>query len=190
MSYRAWDLPKSVEGGDRTWEIRSDYRAILTIITAFEDPDLTPPEKQYTALRIFYPQFEKMPKALYKEAYDELMHFIDHGAEEKDKKPPHRVMDWEQDANILFPAVNKVAGTEVRALDYLHWWTFLGYFMEVHGGVFGTVLQLRQKKAKHKKLEKEEQEFWRANRDLCELKPKLSKEEEEEKARLKALLGG
>ena len=190
MSYCAWDLPKSVNVGGKAWDIRSDYRAILTIITAFEDPDLTPPEKQYTALRIFYPQFGKMPKTIYREAYNELMHFIDHGAEDKDKKPPHRVMDWEQDANILFPAINKVAGTEVRALDYLHWWTFMGYFMEVRGGVFGTVLQLRQKKAKHKKLEKEEQEFWRSNRDICELKPKLSKEEEKEKARLKALLDG
>ena len=189
MIYSAWDLPKSVEVGGEEWEIRSDFRAILTIIAAFGDPDLTPAEKQYTALRVFYPHFNDMPNTLYKDAYGELLSFIDHGSEAKDKKPTQRVMDWEQDAHILFPAINSVAGTEVRALDYLHWWTFVGFFMEIHGGVYSTVLQLRQKKARHKKLEKNEQEFWNANRDICVLKPKLSREEIEEKARLKAILG-
>ena len=191
MSYRAWDLPKEIVFAGQSWDIRTDFRDILTILSAFDDPDLTKAEKQYTALKIFYSDFDNMPKDLYPEAYQHCMSFIDHGAEKKDQKKANpRVMDWEQDANILFPAVNKVAGKEVRELPYLHWWTFLGYFMEIQGGIFGTVLQLRQKKAKRKKLEKEEQEFWRNNRDICEIRSRLSAEEEEEKARLKALLGG
>ena len=65
----------------------------------------------------------------------------------------------------------------------------MGYFMEIREGVFSQVLSLRQKKQKHKKLEKWEQEFWGSNKDLCVLKPRLSKEEKEERDRLNALLG-
>ena len=191
MNYRAWYLPKKIEFGGRSWDIRSDFRDVLTILTAFDDPELKEGEKLYTALKIFYKDFDDIPKSLYEEAYKQFMVFVDHGAEKKDQgKRSPRMMDWEQDAGILFPAVNKVAGKEVRELEYLHWWTFTGYFMEIRGGVYGTVMQLRQKKAKHKKLEKDEQEFWRTNREICEIKPRLSAEEEEEKARLKALLDG
>jgi hypothetical protein len=51
------------------------------------------------------------------------------------------------------------------------------------------VLNLRQKKAKGKPLEKHEKEFWNANKKLCVLQAKLTEEEKEEKARLLALLG-
>jgi hypothetical protein len=62
--------------------------------------------------------------------------------------------------------------------------------MEIRNSVYATVLNLRQKKAKGKKLEKHEKEFWNANKKLCVLQTKLTKEEKEEKARLLAMLGG
>jgi hypothetical protein len=99
-------------------------------------------------------------------------------------------MDWEQDESILFPAINKIAGFETRSVEYLHWWTFMGYFMEIStDGVFGSVLRLRQKKKNRKTpLDKTEKEFWNANRELCEIKPKLSEEEKAAKERLKNML--
>ena len=54
-------------------------------------------------------------------------------------------------------------GEYLRAEKYMHWWTFLGYFMEVEDGLFSQVLSIRQKKARHKKLEKwedKEGEVW------------------------------
>ena len=39
--------------------------------------------------------------------------------------------------------------------------------MEVDDGVWRTVLTIRQKKAKHKKLEKWEEEFFKANKSIC-----------------------
>ena len=98
-------------------------------------------------------------------------------------------MDWEQDEAILFPAINKVAGFEVRTAKHLHWWTFMGYYMEISDGVFSSVLNLRMKKAKGKKLEKAEREYWSANKDICNLRPKLTAAEQAEKDRLNALLG-
>lgn len=106
-----------------------------------------------------------------------------------EQKPPPRVMDWEQDESIMFPAVNKVAGFEVRSARYVHWWTFMGYYMEISDGVFAQVLNLRLKRAKGKKLEKWEREYWISNRAICALRTKLSEEEQAEKDRIDALLG-
>jgi hypothetical protein len=99
-------------------------------------------------------------------------------------------MDWTQDAPLIFPAVNRVAGFEVRSVDYMHWWTFMGLFMEIHDSVYSTVLSLRGKKARGKKLEKDEREFWQHNRGICELKPRYTQEEIAEKERLKQIIGG
>ena len=98
-------------------------------------------------------------------------------------------MDWEQDERIMFPAINKAAGFEVRQAKYVHWRTFIGYYMEIPEGIFSHVLSIRLKKAKGKKLEKYEKEFWNANKDICVLKTKLTEEEQVEKDRINALLG-
>ena len=49
-------------------------------------------------------------------------------------------------------------------------------------------MSLRQKKAKGKKLEKWEQEFWRNNKRLCVLERKQSQADKELMAELNALL--
>lgn len=182
-----FDLPTSLEVAGKEYEIRTDYRDVLNIIQAFEDPDLEPEEKQYVCLYILYKDFETLPQDDYTEAYKKAIEFMDNGVEGEKHAP--KTMDWEQDATILFPAVNHVAGYEVRSVDYLHWWTFTGFFMEIKDSVYAQVLNLRQKKAKGKKLEKWEQEFWRSNKNMCVLKEKLTAEEQAEKDRLNAILG-
>ena len=51
------------------------------------------------------------------------------------------------------------------------------------------VLGIRQKRAKGKKLEKWEQEFYRNNKALCDLKKKYTAEEQEEIDYWNKLLG-
>ncbi len=182
------ELPKTLEVGGKEYAIRTDYRDVLNIITAFNDPELDDREKMFICLYVMYEDFDEIPKECYTDAYMRAIWFIDCGEEPKEGRSP-RLMDWEQDERILFPAINSVAGCETRSAQYIHWWTFMGYFMEIHEGVFSQVLSLRQKKSKGKKLEKWEQEFWRSNKDLCVIKPRLSKEEKEERDRLNALLG-
>ncbi|MFR6373307.1 MAG: hypothetical protein ACLUOB_05615 [Subdoligranulum sp.] len=77
----------------------------------------------------------------------------------------------------------------VRALPYLHWWTFIAYFMNIGSGPLATVVGIRHKLAKGQKLEKWEQQFYRENKEIVDLRPQLTKEEEAEKQRLLALLG-
>ena len=63
----------------------------------------------------------------------------------------------------------------------------MGYFMEISDGVFSQVLSLRLKKAKGKKLEKHEREFWTANRSICVLQKKISNEQKAEIEHLKEM---
>lgn len=183
------ELPESLIVGGRKRAIRTDFRDILTIIQAFNDPELDTTEKVLVCLVILYKDFDGIKPDDYEEAYKQAIWFMDLG-EEPDEKQNPRLMDWEQDEKILFPAINAVAGFETRSRKKIHWWTFMGYFMEIHEGTFSQVLSLRQKKAKGKKLEKWEREFWDNNKRMCKLRPKLTREEEETKARLRAMLDG
>ena len=180
-----FELPTALEVGGRSWAIRTDYREVLTILAAFEDPELEAGDRAYVCLHNLYEDFVDMPRKLYQAAYDAAVAFIDRGG---DGKPGPRTMDWIQDAPLIFPAVNRAAGFEVRAVDYLHWWTFLGYFMEIRDSTYATVLSLRQKKARGKRLEKHEREFWQQNAGICRLRSRLTEAEAAEKERLEAIL--
>jgi len=63
-----------------------------------------------------------------------------------------------------------VAGCEVRALPYLHWWTFLGYFNEMGECLFSQIVSIRKKLKSGKKLDKQDREWYRKNRDLVDFK--------------------
>jgi hypothetical protein len=53
--------------------------------------------------------------------------------------------------------------------------------MGVGDGVLASVINVRQKKAKHKKLETWEQEFYNANKEMIDLKAPETEEERKEK---------
>ena len=134
-----------------------------------------------------------MPQKDYKAACLAAREFIDMGLGGDDKQKKPRAMDWEQDAQLIIPAVNKVLGKEVRALDYMHWWTFLSSYMEIGDCTFSHILNIRTKKIKGKPLEKWEKEFERKNSDIVTLKRRLSSEElaeeQEENKILEELFG-
>lgn len=174
-------LPVHLVVGGAIYPIESDFRNVLTFLSACGDPDLSASEKlEILMKRLYRDGFEHIPQEHMEEAIMQAKWFVDCGQEDDDKKPARKMMDWEQDEPILFPAINKAAGVETRAAPYIHWWTFSGYFMEIGEGTFSTVLSIRQKKAKGKKLEKWEQEFYRNNRKLCDLKTKYTAEEQAE----------
>ncbi len=183
----AWKLPTSLEIGGVGYSIRSDFRATLDILMYFNDPEYEMDEKWEICLDILYEQYEEMPAEHKEEAAQKAMEFIDMGIKGDGRQKPH-TMDWEQDAPIIIPAVNKVLGSEVRAVPYMHWWTFLGAYMESGESLFSQILSIRQKKVKNKKLEKWEQEFYRENKAFVDLKKKYTEEEKELQEQLKALL--
>ena len=161
-------LPQTLRVCDKNYAIRSDFRNVLRIITAYNDKDLTPQEKVFVCLRRLFCDLDSLPKdeKTYTAAIKAASEFIE--CRLSNDKPSPKVVNWEKDEHLIFPAINKVAGMEVRATRYMHWWTFLGYFQGVdRDDLWGMVLMIRQKRAKGKKLEKYEKEFFTANRELC-----------------------
>ena len=164
-------LPTSLDVGGADYPIETDYRNILVFLAACSDPELSAAEKlEILMKRLYRDGFYQIPQEHMEEAILQAKWFVDCGQEEDDKKPAKKVMDWEQDEPILFPAINKVAGMETRAAPYIHWWTFSGYFMEIEEGAFSTVLGIRQKKAKGKKLEKVEHAIKSRTDDVVDFK--------------------
>ena len=127
----AWDFPTSLNVNGKDYAIRTDFRVILDVLTALTDPDLQTDDpkldawiKTKTILEIMYPDYETIPPEDYGEAVRQASDFIDMGIKDDTKKP--KTMDWEQDAPLIVPAVNKVLGKEIRAEKYVHWWTLDG----------------------------------------------------------------
>lgn len=173
----SWDLPLALTVGGRSYHIRTDFRAALDIMAAFNDPNLDNAGKMQVMVEILYEEIP--PEECLEEAIKQALWYLDCGKKEDGRKRP-QVMDWEQDAPIIFPAINKVAGREVREPgQYMHWWTFVGYFEEIEEGTFSQVLAIRQKRAKGKKLEQWEREFLNDNQALVNLKKKMSDEEQD-----------
>lgn len=183
-------LPKSLELGGVLYPIETDYRNVLVFLSACADPELSDEDKLLILMkRLYRDGFSRIPRDSIREAALKAKWFIDCGQEEEGRRPEKKMMDWEQDEAVLFPAINKVAGMEVRAAGYIHWWTFAGYFMEIEDGTFSTVLSIRQKKAGGKPLEKWERDFYMRNKSLCDIKARYTREEQEERDRLNKLLG-
>lgn len=183
-----WRLPETIELGGEEYDIRTDFRAILDILKAASDPELSDSEKTEVMIKILYWDYEEIPVELLDEAAQKGKEFIDRGITGEGKSKV-QLMDWEQDSPIIAPAVNKNIGKDIRSLEYVHWWTFLGAYMEIADGLFSQVLYIRQKKAKGKKLEKWEMEFYRNNKKLVDLKQTVKKRSAEEEAALNELFG-
>lgn len=186
MTYR---LPTSLEVGGESYEIRSDFRAVLDVLVALYDPELDQYGQAMVMLQIIYPRWKDIPPEHLQEAIDKACTFIDCGQKKEDARKP-RLIDWEQDAPIIIPAVNKVAHFDVRDREYLHWWTFFGFFMEIGESTFSSVVHIRQKRHNGEKLEKWESRFYQQNMKMCELERRRTKEEQDIIDYLNKWLGG
>ena len=161
-----YEIPVTIEIDGRIFPIRckGDYRMVLDCFSCLNDFDLTQDERIYGALIIFYEDFNDLSDfigldselivSLVKSMYDFM---------ECNENPMHsmpfKAIDWDKDSQMICSAVNKVAHTEVRSIEYLHWWTFMGYFSEVGDSVLSTVVGIRNKIKRGKKLEKYEKDF-------------------------------
>lgn len=197
-------LPETLTVGGVEYPIRTDYRNVLDVFEAFQNPDLSDVEKWEVAIYMMFECFSCYDDAFeaaeagflvegaengfpIDEAIKQISWFISAGQPEKEvlEQPTY---NWKQDEQMIFSAVNKVAGQETRELEYLYWWTFLGYFNEVGEGTFSFIVGIRHKLNNGKKLEKHEKEFLSHNKELVLMKKPLTKEEQEQEDAYKSLL--
>ena len=166
-----YSLPTTVTVKDREFHIRNrgDYRMVLDCFSALQDEELSEDYRVLASLLIFYNEFDSLEDIVFYEEYlpeltREMFRFINAG---KDASPGANaggaVIDWEGDSQMICAAVNNVAKTEIRTVEYCHWWTFLGYYMSVGKSVMATVVGIRSKIIHGKKLEKWEKDFKKDN---------------------------
>ncbi len=180
----SWELPTRCTIGGAQYDLHCDFRDVLEIFRYLNDGALPEQLRWRIALALFYePQ---VPPIHWAEALSYMTEFLSYGSGAQQKQP---LLDWERDAPLIVADVNRVAGREIRATPFLHWWTFLGYFYALPPGQLSTVLAIRQKLRRGKKLLDWEQEYYRENRDLVDLPVPLTAREQEEKQKLSAMLG-
>lgn len=162
----SWSLPKTARIGGVEYPINTDFQDVLEIIKYLTDDSRPIYMRWLIAIGLFYDG--DIPNEHQQEAMEYLSEFISYG--ERDSKPGPKLLDWEQDAQLIIGDINKVAGTEIRELSYLHWWTFLSYFYGIGEGQLSMVVSIRNKKKRGKKLEKWEEEYYRENKSRIDFK--------------------
>lgn len=177
-----WNLPLSVEICQKEYKIRNDcdYRVVLDAIVALQDAELDIQDRVKCALIIFYEQLCGCDD--FEVATREMFRIINNGEseEEQDKSAHPSVVSWEHDFKLIAPAVSRVLGYDVRdERRYTHWYTFMGAYMEIGECAFSTIISIRMKKSRGKKLEKWEEEFYRGHKKMVDLPAKLTAHEQE-----------
>lgn len=165
----AYSLPTSIQTTRASFNIRNqgDFRMVLDCFSALNDVELSESERLYSALMIFYEDFNSisdMPESeTLAECVKQMFEFFNQGEELTSNTQNIKVIDWDKDSNLVASAINSVAGKDIRGVDYMHWWTFLSYFMAVGECPLATVTSIRYKTAKGKKLEENEKQYKRDN---------------------------
>ena len=173
-----FSLPTTVTVSGIEYPVRTDYRVILEILVMLDDPDLTDGDKTEALLRMFYvnrPSDEENALAAF-------IGFVDPRSQRRAQRSgsSSHIIDWSQDFDLMVAPINHILGCEVRALDHLHWHTFLSAYLEIPpDSVFARVLRIREKLRTGKKLEKYERSWYNKNRDLVHLRQKFSTKEED-----------
>lgn len=161
-----YEIPTSIFIDGKEFPIRNkgDYRVVLDCFLALEDAEIDKQERLFSSLIIFYDGFneiedlQKLPDL--ETAVKQMYWFFNCGQDISNQRQQHyKLIDWNEDSQLICSAINTVSGTEVRSLDYLHWWTFMGYYMAIKECPLSYIIQIRDKIMKGKKLEKHEREF-------------------------------
>ena len=167
-----YTLPKSITINEKEILFKSDFRDILYLFEILNDPNLLDEEKIILCAENFYLSEDYLYDINF--AIDEMWTFISGGNKsETNHTATKPLYDWEQDFEIIVAPVNRVLNTDIRGLDYLHWWTFLSAFMEIGECTFNTYVGIRDKLNKGKKLEKWEERVYKEHADSIKLKRKV-----------------
>ncbi len=178
-----WQLPQTARIGEREYTLHTDYRDVLEIFSYLDDEELPVAFRWRIALGLFFE--EEIPEEDLGEAASYFSWFISCG---ETQQRGEKLLCWQQDAPLIVAEVNRVAGQEIRALEYLHWWTFLGWFHTIGEGRLSTVVALRKKLRRGQPLESWEKTFYRENKAVVDIQRQYSRQELQERQRLQQLL--
>lgn len=174
-----YSLPVTITCGGQELPIRGrgDYRIILDVIAALDDWELEEDERAEAALTIFLDCDLSTVHDL-QGACVQMADFISAGGKQG-KRTNKKLMDWQDDAAHIISGINRVLGQEIRALPYLHWWTFVAAYMEIGDGTLAMVISIREKLANGRKLEKYERQYYHDHPEEFEFSSDKARKERE-----------
>lgn len=102
--------------------ISPDFRNVLNIYEIFQDDSMQQTEQFLLALSQLYP---RLPKDLNK-AYEGMLWFLRHGEPESlENGPSTEVLNYTQDANLIYASFMLAYKLDLAATPFLHYWEFL-----------------------------------------------------------------
>lgn len=169
-------LPTAVLAGGRRFAVQADFRSCLRIILAYEDPELTPQEKQWLLLRLFYvDEIPPDPRVACELAVKFLNCDQDAEAEEE---APERLYSFAQDASYIYAAIRQTHGVDLTTSPALHWWVFCSLFSDLREDSFFSRLVNIRYKQRQGSLSKEEKRWYAQMRQVVDLPEVLGEEEQ------------
>ena len=170
-------LPTTLTVGGKEIPIRTDYRVALDCFLALTDIELDEYNRVMELLECLYE--EPIDPQYWTEAIQQAMWYLNGGEPERarDTKQPV-VVSWSQDFNLIAAPISKIIGQDIRGMEHLHWWTFLSAYMGIGDCLFSQVVAIRDKRARGKKLDKSDREFYRRNREIIDIKKPMTETEE------------
>lgn len=161
-----YEIPTCILISGQSFTIRNkgDFRMVFDCFAALEDIELTKQERIIASLMIFYDGIDTLEDLTQipdvELAVTEMYKFFNCGkVDDIVRVPPYKLIDWEQDEQIICSAINKIANKEIRFEPYIHWWTFMGYYTAIDESLLSTIISIREKIITGTKLEKHETKF-------------------------------
>lgn len=166
-----FELPIKIQIADKDYPItrKGDYRVVLNCFDVLNDPYINEHTRVYASIVLFYEDIKNLDDVIgifgenIEEAVEKMYWFFNCGQKSIGAVKESKLIDWVGDEQLICAAINNVCKKEIRAEDYCHWWTFMGYYNSVGESSLATVVSIRDKILKGKKLEKYEKEFKRNN---------------------------
>lgn len=182
-----YSLPTAIEIDGKSYPItqKGHFEMVIDCFSVLNDKEIPEKLRVVDCCKIFYEDINDDSDIMlfgehYEEAVDKMYSFFNCNQLEVGAKTNIKLIDWETDAQLICAAVNNVAQTEIRSEPYLHWFTFMGYYISVGDSPLATVVGLRDKKARGKKLEKHEREFIMNNPQYFTTKEQLEQQKQDE----------
>ena len=164
-----YELPTTLHINNQEFKIRNkaEIRVTLDCFRSLNDRELDEQERVYAMFIIFFEDINDIydidKLGDLEKACKEIEKFFNCGQESVGLKTNYKVLDWDKDEQLITSAINNVAKTEIRSLPYLHWWTFMGYYLAIGECPLSNIVSIRHKIATGKKLEKYENTFRQEN---------------------------
>ena len=134
-------LPTVIEIEGQEYGVNWDFRTCLRIILAFEDLELTMPEKSAVLIELLYKERPENVQL----AVEKGVAFLDGGIEQDPNSSAVRVFSFQKDSRFIMAGFRQTYQMDLQT-EELHWWTFLTLFMDLGPDTtFSNIVGLRKR---------------------------------------------